>query len=158
MTAQAAAEMADRHFEAKAADLRRWIDTAEYQTGRAAADEGFRKLAAFSLHQAVETAYACFLLVHTFYFPRSHNIKFLRSLAEDVNTGLVEAWPREHRFDRRRFELLKRAYVEARYSDQYDASAEDLDWLMTRARHLRDLVADLCQARINELKTKAETA
>ena len=119
---------------------------------------GNRKLAAFTLHQAVEASYACFLLVHTFYFPRSHNIKFLRSLAEDVNTGLVAAWPREHRFDRRRFELLKRAYVEARYSDQYDASAEDLDWLMTRARHLRDLVADLCQTRIAELKTKAETA
>lgn len=155
MTAQAAAEMADRHFESKAADLRRWIETAEYQTGRAATDEGFRKLAAFSLHQAVETAYACFLLVHTFYFPRSHNIKFLRSLAEDVNTGLVAAWPREHRFDRRRFELLKRAYVEARYSDQYDASTEDLDWLMTRARHLRDLVAALCQTRIAELKATA---
>lgn len=148
MTAQAAAEMADRHFEAKAANLMRWIDTAEYQTGKAATDEGFRKLAAFSLHQAVETAYACFLLVHTFYFPRSHNIKFLRSLAEDVNTSLVEAWPRESRFDRRRFELLKRAYVEARYSDQYDASVEDLEWLIARARHLRDRVAELSKARI----------
>lgn len=158
MTAQAAAEMANRHFEVKAADLNRWIDTAEYQTGKAATDEGFRKLAAFSLHQAVETAYACFLLVHTFYFPRSHNIKFLRSLAEDVNTGLVEAWPRATRFDRRRFELLKRAYVEARYSDQYDASPEDLDWLMTRARQLRDLVADLSTARIEELEAKIQPA
>ncbi|WP_426022485.1 HEPN domain-containing protein [Brevundimonas sp. PWP3-1b1] len=158
MTAQAATEMADRHFKAKAADLRRWIDTAEYQTERAGTDEGFRKLAAFSLHQAVETAYACFLLVHTFYFPRSHNIKFLRSLAEDVNTSLVEAWPRESRFDRRRFELLKRAYVEARYSDQYDASAEDLEWLMARARHLRDRVAELSKARIENLRMKVESA
>lgn len=120
--------------------------------------QGNRKLAAFSLHQAVEAAYACFLLVHTFYFPRSHNIKFLRSLAEDVDTRLVEAWPREQRSDRRRFELLKRAYVEARYSDQYDASADDLEWLMTRARHLRDLVADLCQSRIAELKLESETS
>lgn len=158
MTSQAAAEMAERHFEAKAADLRRWIDTAEYQTGRAVDDEGYRKLAAFSLHQAVETAYACFLLVHTFYFPRSHNIKFLRSLAEDVDTALVEAWPREQRLDRRRFELLKRAYVEARYSDQYDASAEDLEWLMARARLLHNRVSNLCQTRIAELKAKAETA
>ncbi len=120
--------------------------------------QGNRKLAAFSLHQAVEAAYACFLLVHTFYFPRSHNIKFLRSLAEDVDTRLVEAWPREQRADRRRFELLKRAYVEARYSDQYDASAEDLEWLMARARMLRDIVANLCQSRIAGLKSKAEIA
>ena len=158
MTPEDAVEIAIRHYRAKAADLTRWIDTAEYQTLKAASDEGFRKLAAFSLHQAVEAAYACFLLVHTFYFPRSHNIKFLRSLAEDVDTRLVEAWPREQRADRRRFELLKRAYVEARYSDQYDASAEDLDWLTARARILRDLVADLCQSRIAELKSKATTA
>jgi len=120
--------------------------------------QGNRKLAAFSLHQAVEAAYACFLLVHTFYFPRSHNIKFLRSLAEDVDTGLVEAWPRELRAERRRFELLKRAYVEARYSEQYDASVEDLEWLTDRARRLRDLVSGLCQARIADLKSRIQDA
>lgn len=158
MTLKAAAEMAERHYATKLPNLTRWIDTAEYQTMKAASDEGFRKLAAFSLHQAVEMAYACFLLVHTFYFPRSHNIKFLRSLAEDVDTKLVEAWPREQRADRRRFELLKRAYVEARYSDQYDASADDLEWLMAHAHALRDLVGDLCQTRITELKSKAGTA
>ncbi|MNT60722.1 hypothetical protein D3C72_1983190 [compost metagenome] len=76
----------------------------------------------------------------------------------DVDTRLVEAWPREQRTDRRRFELLKRAYVEARYSDQYDASAEDLDWLTAQARMLRDLVANLCQSRIAELKAKPATA
>jgi len=156
MTAQAAADMAEGHYALKAADLIRWIDTVEFQRTRAESDEGYRKLVAFSLHQAVETAYACFLLVHTFYFPRSHNIKFLRSLAEDGEKRLVEAWPREHRIDRRRFELLKRAYVEARYSDQFDASAEDLDWLMVRARHLRDLVDALGRARIEELKAKAK--
>jgi uncharacterized protein len=155
MTAQAAAEMAEHHFEQWSVSVARSLETAAEQLAKNA-ELGWRRDAAFNLHQAVERAYACFLLVHTFYFPRSHNIKFLRSLAEDVNTGLVEAWPREHRFDRRRFELLKRAYVEARYSDQYDASAEDLEWLMTRARHLRDLVADLCQTRIAELKATAQ--
>jgi hypothetical protein len=66
------------------------------------------------LHPAVERSYACFLLVRTNYVPRSHNIKFLRSLAEDQDKRLIEAWPRETKVDRRRFELLKRAYVEAR--------------------------------------------
>ena len=46
------------------------------------------KDAAFTLHQATERAYACFLLVRTLYFPRSHNIKFLRSLSEDNERGL----------------------------------------------------------------------
>ena len=115
-----------------------------------------RRDAAFLIHQAVERAYICFLLVHTFYFPRSHNIKFLRSLAEDVGRRLAEAWPRESRIDRRRFELLKRAYVEARYSDQYDASVEDLEWLTAAAMRLRDLVAESCEARTAELRAQAE--
>ena len=96
--------------------------------------------AAFSLHQAVERAYICLLLVRTLYFPRSHNIKFLRSLAEDVDQSLAKAWPREQRIDRRRFELLKRAYVEARYSDQYEISIEDLAAISAAAAELRDLV------------------
>src|SRR5690606_20206314 len=112
--------------------------------------KGKKREAAFNFHQAVERAYACFLLVHTFYFPRSHNIKFLRSLAEDVDKRLVEAWPREARSDRRRFELLKRAYVEARYSDQYDPSLEDLEWLSAAAKRLGDRVAALCEERIEE--------
>ncbi|MDO9607440.1 MAG: HEPN domain-containing protein [Brevundimonas sp.] len=158
MTALDALASAEAHLRVKLQDADDWLRLTELALNEGPSEANWRRKAAFNLHQAVETAYACFLLVHTFYFPRSHNIKFLRSLAEDVNTGLVEAWPREHRFDRRRFELLKRAYVEARYSDQYDASAEDLDWLMTRARHLRDLVADLCQTRIAELRAKADSA
>lgn len=153
MTAQDAIEMAEHYREAWLPKIDIALEKAEF-----CVQKGERKEAAFDLHQAVERAYICFLLVHTFYFPRSHNIKFLRSLAEDVDTRLVEAWPREQRADRRSFELLKRAYVEARYSDQYDASAEDLEWLTARARLLRDLVADLCQSRIAELKSKAETA
>ncbi len=153
MTAQDAIEMAEHYREAWLPKIDIALEKAEF-----CVQKGERKEAAFDLHQAVERAYICFLLVRTFYFPRSHNIKFLRSLAEDVDTHLVEAWPRDQRADRRRFELLKRAYVEARYSDHYDASAEDLEWLTARARLLRDLVADLCQSRIAELKSKADIA
>jgi uncharacterized protein len=43
------------------------------------------------------------------------------------SSRLVDAWPRETRVDRRRFELLKSAYVEARYSASYEIGIEDLD-------------------------------
>lgn len=156
MTAADAHASAETHLKIKLQDADDWLRLAQLALNEGPQEANWRRKAAFNLHQAVETAYACFLLVHTFYFPRSHNIKFLRSLAEDMDTRLVEAWPREQRFDRRRFELLKRAYVEARYSDQYDASADDLDWLMTRAHCLRDLVAHLCRSRISELNAKAQ--
>jgi hypothetical protein len=93
--------------------------------------------------------------VRTFYFPRSHNIKFLRSLAEDPDKRLVDAWPREARIDRRQFELLKRAYVEARYSDAFTITEADLQALFAAASQLRTIVDELCRERLAALETEA---
>ena len=135
MTPQEAKSMAEGYFETWFPKISESIAGAGFY-----AERGNSNDSAFLLHQAVERAYICLLLVRTLYFPRSHNIKFLRSLAEDVDKSLAQAWPREKRSDRRRFELLKRAYVEARYSDQYKISAEDLTAISTTASELRDLV------------------
>lgn len=116
LTAADASAMAERYLNEWLPAIGRALQTAEDQMEKGRDDLGWRKDAAFMLHQATERAYACFLLVRTLYFPRSHNIKFLRSLSEDKDSRLVDAWPRTSRADRRRFELLKRAYVEARYS------------------------------------------
>lgn len=150
LTSHDAFSAAKAHFEAGCPKIEGALRLAEH-----AARDGNVRDAAFMLHQAVERAYACFLLVQTFYFPRSHNIKFLRSLAEDADKALAAAWPREARADRRRFELLKRAYVEARYSDQFDVSIEDLAALTQSARRLRDLVEGACKTRLEQLRTAA---
>lgn len=118
-------------------------------------DQGRFNNAAFQLHQAAEQYYICFLLVRTLYFPRSHNIKFLRSLAEDKEPRLVDAWRRATRLERRRFELLKRAYVEARYSESYAISADDLEALAASVADLRGVVATLCTERLDALDASA---
>jgi len=156
-TAAEAAMMAESHFSTKSRDSAIWMETAERQISQGIGNPEYRKHAAFNLHQAAETAYACFLLTQTFYFPRSHNLKFLRSLAEDKDRRLVEAWPRETKLDRRRFELLKRAYVEARYSDAYEISAEDLAALAESVGRLRSIVGEVCRERIEALRFEAET-
>lgn len=154
MSALDACEAGRRYFTMKFADVDVWLLNARTMLAQGS-EPRFRKNAAFQLHQAAETAYACFLLVRTFYFPRSHNVKFLRSLAEDQDPCLVAAWPREDRADRRRFELLKRAYVEARYSDQYDVSSDDLALLMESVSRLRDLVEQISRERLDALSRAA---
>ena len=147
LTPADAYEMARGYFE-------KWHESAEgfSDTSRYSASKGRYNEAAFLLHQATERLYICFLLVTTFYFPRSHNIKFLRSLAEDKEPRLIEAWPRDSKLDRRRFELLKRAYVEARYSPSYAISSDDLDALVASVERLRSIVDELCVARLNILQ------
>lgn len=134
-----------------------WLETAEgfLDTARYSASQGRSNEAAFLLHQATERFYICFLLVRTLYFPRSHNIKFLRSLAEDKEPRLVDAWPRATKADRSRFERLKRAYVEARYSASYAITGDDLAALAEAIAQLRDIVATLCTERLTELKAQA---
>lgn len=134
-----------------------WFESARrfYQNAEENIAREWNKEAAFLLHQATERLYICFLLVRTLYFPRSHNIKFLRSLAEDKEPRLVEAWPRASKIDRRRFERLKRAYVEARYSASYSITTEDLDALAGSVTRLRDIVDEVCHERLAGLKTEA---
>jgi len=110
--------------------------------------------AAFNLHQAVERTYNTFLLTLTHYTPASHNIVNLRNLAEEQDRRLVEAWPRYFRRDRSAYNILKRAYVEARYSPHFAITTEQLDWLEAGARRLHGLVEQACQERLAELKAR----
>ncbi|WP_419808601.1 HEPN domain-containing protein [Sphingomonas sp.] len=153
LTAADAFVMAKGYFE-------QWLPSIDQFLihGADAVARGWNNKAAFELHQAAERLYICFLLVQTLYFPRSHNLKFLRSLAEDKEPRLVEAWPRDGKIDRRRFELLKRAYVEARYSPNYTISTDDLEALVASVERLRGAVDELSQTRLNTLEQAAASA
>jgi predicted nucleotidyltransferase/HEPN domain-containing protein len=153
-----ALDMARQHFDTQLRATDRWLKLVDVSLAEQKTDVEWSRTAAFNLHQATETAYACLLLVRTLYFPRSHNIKFLRSLAEDNEPRLIDAWPRATKLDRRRFELLKRAYVEARYSANYEIGREDLDALAGCVRRLRDLVEALSLERLEELRIAAGSA
>jgi len=120
-------------------------------------EKGRLKEAAFSLHQATERLYHCVLLVCTFYTPHVHNLAFLRTQAERIDMRLVDAWPRELRGDRGRFEKLKEAYVKARYSKHYRITDEELKWLGGCIEALGRAVHAICTERIAELGAKAAT-
>lgn len=113
------------------------------------------KLAAFNLHQATEHLYHCILLVVTLYSGKAHNLAFLRKKAEAIDVRLAEAWPRETKFERRCFELLREAYVKARYSKHYKISPEELTWLTERVEVLRALAATVCEERLGQLRREA---
>jgi predicted nucleotidyltransferase/HEPN domain-containing protein len=147
MTAAEALGMAEGYFDHWSGLVSSSLKIADF-----CIEQGELRDAAFNLHQAAERAYICLLLTHTLYFPRSHNIKFLRSLAEDVDKSVVVAWPRDTKIERRRFELLKRAYVEARYSDEYVITRDDLLALKAVISRLQALVLRSGEARLVALR------
>ena len=128
----------------------RWFPSADafYASAKFLLQRGDLNEAAFNLHQAAERLYHCVLLVFTLYSPKSHKLNFLRSLAETTEPRLIEAWPRSTKFERRCFELLRQAYVNARYSPQYSISEEELGWLGNRVSMLKQLAENLCKERL----------
>jgi len=113
--------------------------------------EGDLNLAAFELHQSVESAYSALLLTLTNYSPPSHNLKFLRGLAEDQDRRLVEAWPRDQHRHTAWYNILNEAYVKARYSKHFEITEEALSWLLERIEHLHRLIEVVCKERLAEL-------
>lgn len=116
--------------------------------GEDAAARGWTKKAAFELHQATERLYHCLLLTLTLYSPKSHRLNFLRGQAERLAPELIEAWPRSSRFEQRCWELLRRAYVDARYSPHYKITAEELAWLGERIADLQTRVCQVCETKL----------
>ena len=151
LTAADAVEMASGYFADWLSKIDTAIEGADFYIGK-----GHYNDAAFTLHQAAERAYTCFLLVRSQYVPRSHNLKFLRSLAEDREPRLVEAWPRATKVDRRRFELAKRAYVEARYSAAYTIDNDDLQAIRSAVTMLRDTVETVSHEWLDGLRQNAD--
>jgi len=140
--------------------LAEWFPSALYSLRRAenSIADGETNYAAFDLHQATERLYHCVLLVVTLYSPKSHNLVFLRRRCEPLDGRLAEAWPHETKFERRCFELLRAAYVKARYSKHYKISDEELAWLKGRVEVLQNRVQQVCAERIDALRIKSEAA
>ncbi|EGG92847.1 hypothetical protein IMCC1989_2450 [gamma proteobacterium IMCC1989] len=109
------------------------------------------KKAAFEMHQAVERYFACILLVHTNYRPKTHNIKALYNFVTQQADVLKTVFPQDTKLSRRSFELLKKAYIEARYSDKYEITVDELQWLAKRVDVLKTLTERLCVDHIKQL-------
>jgi predicted nucleotidyltransferase/HEPN domain-containing protein len=108
--------------------------------------------AAFLLHQAAERAYHGLILTLTLYSAKTHRLNLLRDRAEAMDQRLVGIWPGSNKFERQGFDLIRRAYVEARYSDFYEISPEHLTWLDERVAMLQSTMKSIAAERIEALR------
>jgi HEPN domain-containing protein/predicted nucleotidyltransferase len=113
------------------------------------------KIAAFELHQSVERFYSAVLLVFTNYKPKLHDIEKLDQLASGQAPELVPVFPRGTPEEDRHFDLLRRAYIEARYDKAYSITREELEWLAERVRMLKTITEDVCRHRIEQFRLEA---
>ena len=111
-------------------------------------DSDYLKKAAFELHQAVERYYVALILVFTGYRPKTHSLKELGEQAQHIHERFKVIFPIGIPEQKARYELLCRAYIDARYQKDYSISQQDLVWLARRVEMLRDLVRVICEVRM----------
>jgi uncharacterized protein len=136
-------ELAQEYFD-------HWFGSANgfFKMYRFALQEGERSIAAFQLHQATERYFAAALLVFVGTKPTIHDLEKLGALVAPLHPLLAEPFPMASEEDKHLFDLLRRAYIEARYKKSYRITAEELGALGERVRDLAGRVERACRERI----------
>lgn len=104
--------------------------------------------AAFNLHQMTERLYAAILLVFTRYKPKTHDLRKLGQRVASIEPQFLSVFPQGTEDEKARFELLRKAYVSARYQPDFKITQQELEWLSARVQRLQTLTETLCQAKI----------
>jgi predicted nucleotidyltransferase len=107
------------------------------------------KKAAFELHQTTEALYAAIELVFTNYKPKSHDLEDWSHRAGGHNPAFITIFPQTTDEQRQCFDLLNRAYVDARYKKDYTITKDQLEYLAARITKLQKLTKTICQEKIN---------
>lgn len=110
--------------------------------------------AAFLLHQTTENLYSTILLVLTRYKPSTHDLEKLYKRVTCVDPSFITVFPQGTEEEKRRFELLRKAYVDARYNRSYVITEEELNWLAQRVTVLQELTQTVCRKKIDSFVTQ----
>lgn len=114
------------------------------------------KVSAFNLHQAAERAYNAIVLVYSGYKPKTHNLYKLKRYSKRFSEELDNIFPYNTAPEKHLFELLKRAYVDSRYKEDYMITENELKTLLQRVQQLLAITETLCEEKIAGL-SKGET-
>jgi HEPN domain-containing protein/predicted nucleotidyltransferase len=150
-------------YEKALDDYKKWFKYAimffeNFRSNRQSAqnDADYLNISAFNLHQATEHAYTALILCFTGYKPKLHDLEKLGKQAVSLNPEFLVVFPNKTAEEKRLFDLLKRAYVEARYERNYKITAEELDWLGERVKKLHTLTERICSEKLAALKAAAK--
>ncbi|MDR0660442.1 MAG: HEPN domain-containing protein [Prevotellaceae bacterium] len=112
-------------------------------------DKGY-KLGSFLLHQASKNLIYATRLVFTLENNKQHNLAKLLNSVKRYSIKFEEIFSRETVEEKRLFNLIKAAYVEARYNPQFVVTKEDIEALTPKVNQFFEVVREICEKRIKE--------
>lgn len=107
-------------------------------------------MTAFMLHQATESYLKTIPLVYILYGYKEHDLQFLIGKCKPYTLELAKVFPCDTDEEKHLFDLLRRAYLEARYNKKnFIVTKADIDALVPKIELLRDIVEKVCKERFN---------
>jgi uncharacterized protein len=106
------------------------------------------KIGSFQLHQACERFYNAISLVYTNYRPKTHKLNELSARVKEYSRELASVFPTNTDFQKRCFDLLCRAYIEARYNKDFVVTKEELAYMLERTEILKSITLRICTEKI----------
>jgi len=128
-----------------------------YKLSRMSLQEGMLNKSVFLLHQACENFFVTILLVYTLRSDKEHDLQKLLEATRGYVPELYTLFPIDNdKEEKRLFEILVKAYVEARYNPKFIVSKEDIETLMAKVEELGKVTERACPKRIAEYEKKAK--
>lgn len=118
-------------------------------------EEAYRE-ASFLLHQACEKFYDTISAVFTNYRPKSHRLEELSRKIWHCSPELTSIFPLTTDFEKHCFDLICRAYIEARYNKDFSVTKEECDYMIQRLEILKEVTNRLCTERIEHYNKLAQ--
>lgn len=112
------------------------------------------KMVSFQLHQAAENYFYALRLVFTLKNNKQHNLAKLWKSVWGYSEELHNLFNLGDAEEKRLFELLKNAYIEARYNPNFLVTRKDTDFLFPKVEKLKEMTYDICHKRIEWYKAE----
>jgi HEPN domain-containing protein len=106
-------------------------------------------MAAFMLHQSAEQSLHTLLKVGTGYHANTHNIDRLLRYSSLVSDQLSDLFPQKTEADKQLFQLLQKAYSDARYKADYTISYDQLLCLTEKVRCMHEVLSEFRSAKFS---------
>ncbi|WP_278836096.1 HEPN domain-containing protein [Parabacteroides goldsteinii] len=136
-------QQAQEYFEESFNSGNEFFENAKFNYSK-----GWYKKASFMLHQTCENYFYALRLVHTLKNSKQHNLSKLLGATHKYSPELRKIFPRKMKEDKRLFELLRLAYVEARYNSKFVVTQEEIEALFPKVEKLRDITEQICKSQI----------
>jgi predicted nucleotidyltransferase len=143
----------EEYVELLKKDFKYWREEAEgyFYLYEAAMLKGIVRHAIFNLHQVVEASCVMVELVYSRYRTQTHDLDILmKKLIHFVSEGTT-IFPKDNEFQKQAYKRLYKAYISARYDQEYQIEEDELKYLGERVKLLLDLAIRSCEERIQQI-------